>query len=119
MDPDLRRGAIDHGAEAFPRGFGQSSGRVTREMRVFVVVATGDGSKVRTALQEKGYQHFPVKADAWLVAFEGTTRELAENVGIRGGETSPGLVCAISGYSGRLPKEAWEWLGLHHEAANE
>jgi hypothetical protein len=82
-------------------------------MRVFVVIATRDGSKVQAALQEKQYQNFPVREDAWLVAFNGTTRELAENLGIRGGQTSPGLVCAISGYGGRLPKEAWEWLGLH------
>ena len=87
-------------------------------MRVFVVIATGDGVKVEAALREKEYQHFPVKGDVWLVAFDGTTRELAENIGIRGGETSSGLVCVISGYSGRLRKEAWEWLGLH-EAASE
>jgi hypothetical protein len=82
-------------------------------MRVFVVVATRDGPKVQAALSERQYQHLPVKGDVWLVAFDGTTKELAQNIGIRGGETSPGLVCAISAYSGRLPKEAWEWLSLH------
>jgi hypothetical protein len=84
-------------------------------MRVFVVVATRDGPKVEAALKE--YQHLPVKDDVWLVAFDGTTRELAQNIGIRSGDTSPGLVCAISGYSGRLPKEAWEWLSLHEVAS--
>lgn len=87
-------------------------------MRVFVVIASGDAAKVESALQNKQYPFFSVRADVWLVAAEGTTRELAENIGIRGGETSPGLVCAISGYSGRLRKEAWEWLALH-EATNE
>jgi hypothetical protein len=87
-------------------------------MRAFVVIATRDSPKVQTALREKGYQYYTVNSDVWLVAFDGTTRQLAEELGVRSGQTGPGLVCAISGYSGRLPKEAWEWLALH-EAKNE
>jgi hypothetical protein len=88
-------------------------------MRVFVVIATGTTpQKVLTAIQDGKYTYLPVKGDVWLVAFEGTTRELAEAIGIRGGENGPGLVCAIASYSGRLPNQAWEWLALH-EAKSE
>jgi len=80
---------------------------------VFVVVATGNAPKVLAAIQAKNYAYYTVKSDVWLVAFDGTTRELAESTGIRSGESGPGLTCLITGYSGRLPKEAWEWLGVH------
>jgi hypothetical protein len=73
---------------------------------------------VLAAIQLKGYAHFSVKNDVWFVAFDGTIRELAEATGIRAGETGSGVVCPIAGYSGRLPKEAWDWLGVH-EAQSE
>lgn len=86
-------------------------------MRVFIVVATGNAPgaapKVLAAIQEKQFPYLPIKGDVWFVAFDGTTRELAESIGIRGGETSAGVVCPIAGYSGRLPKDAWDWLAIH------
>lgn len=81
-------------------------------MRIFAVIATKNppdiGRKIRDELT-----NFQIKDDVWLVAASGTTREFAEQLGIRGGETDSGLVCSIESYSGRLPKDAWEWLAVH------
>lgn len=87
-------------------------------MRVFLVIATSNHIKVGGVIREQGLVHFVIKPDAWFVAFDDTTRALAEKLGIRGGESGSGLVCSIDGYSGRLPKDAWEWLSLH-EAKSE
>jgi hypothetical protein len=82
-------------------------------MKVFVVISTRNATGVADAIRNENLEYFVIKGDAWLVAFDGTTRALAEKLGIRGGESGPGLVCSIDGYSGRLPKDAWEWLNLH------
>jgi hypothetical protein len=87
-------------------------------MRVFIVVATITPPKVGEAITSLKLANYPLRSDAWLVASESTTRELAEKLGIRGGENGAGLVCLIEGYSGRLVKDAWEWLALH-EAKSE
>jgi hypothetical protein len=87
-------------------------------MKVFIVVATRAAAAVSAAIRSKNLAHFEIKEDTWLIASDSTTRSLAEDLGIRGGQTGSGLVCLIEGYSGRLPKDAWEWLGLY-EAKSE
>jgi hypothetical protein len=82
-------------------------------MRVFVIIATQRASQIAAAIEEKALSKYDLKDDAWLVASSGTTRELAESLGIRGGQSGSGLVCLIDGYSGRLASDAWEWLRLH------
>lgn len=87
-------------------------------MRVFVVVATSGAAAILTAIKAQKLPYYPLRDDAWMVASGSTTRALAEGLGIRGGTTGSGLVCLIEGYSGRLPKDAWEWLTLY-EAKSE
>jgi hypothetical protein len=48
-----------------------------------------------------------------LLAQKKTTKNLAETLGIRGGESGASLVCLVENYSGRLPSEAWEWIRAH------
>jgi hypothetical protein len=89
-------------------------------MRVFIVVSTRAESQndLQAQISNEGFAHYKIRTDTWLVAAEGTTREVAEKIGIRSGATGPGLVCRIESYSGRLPKDAWEWLALY-EAKGE
>jgi hypothetical protein len=87
-------------------------------MRVYIVLAKDGAESISDAIREQKLPHYEIKDDAWLVASNDTTRELAAGLGIRGGEKGSGLVCLIQSYSGRLPKDAWEWLGIH-EAKSE
>ncbi len=89
-------------------------------MPIFIVVAT---RKVKSpsfaeAIQRENLKYYELKDDAWLLSYKGTTRELADLLGIRGGETGPGIVCLIESYSGRLPRDVWEWLKIY-EGENE
>lgn len=58
-------------------------------------------------------QYYELTDNAWLVRFEGTTRQLADRLGIRGGEAGSGLVASMASYSGRAPSELWEWLKVN------
>ena len=86
--------------------------------QVFAVIATRGADRVREALaqQMSGDSVYELKSDVWLVSYEGTTRKLAEALGIRGGESGTGLVFPIGGYSGRASNDVWEWLKLHWPA---
>ena len=87
-------------------------------MRVFIVVATRGSDAILRQIRSHNFPHYAVRNDAWLVASDSTTRELAESLEIRSGTAGAGLVCSIETYSGRLPKDVWEWLSLH-EAKGE
>ena len=87
-------------------------------MRVFVVIGRSQPKQIATAIESRGLASFEVDHNAWMVASDGTTREVAERLGIRNGENGTGLVCLIESYSGRLPADAWEWLKVY-EAKSE
>lgn len=47
---------------------------------------------------------------AWLVVHAGTSRELAELLGIAEGMPTGGVVLPIASYWGRADPSVWEWL---------
>ena len=82
--------------------------------QIFVVVATKGADRVRQAVEARPPDtYFEVKFDTWLVFFDGTTRKLAEDLGIRNGANGSGLVAPITGYSGRASSDMWEWLKVN------
>lgn len=85
-------------------------------MPVFVVVLNRHSEKVIPTIEDlpEGTT-YKIKDDAWLIDHKGTTRELAEKLGIRGSDASgaTGIAFPITNYSGRAPGDAWEWLKLH------
>ena len=49
----------------------------------------------------------------WLIAAEGTAREVSDKLGITGVEPpliGSSVVFGISGYFGRASSEMWEWI---------
>src|SRR5215469_10481525 len=91
---------------------------------VFIVLIPFDGdsdlvlNKARENLPESDI--FEIDSDKLAIAFDGTSRDLAEKIGILGsptvssGVTSPvssGVVFPVSTYSGRADPALWEWLG--------
>lgn len=83
-------------------------------MPIFIVISTTHPrTKVGTEIANKDLPHFKVDDGVWLVSASRTTQQVAEDLGIRGGENGSGLVCSVSNWSGRLPKDAWEWFRLY------
>jgi hypothetical protein len=60
-------------------------------MRVYIVLAKDGAESISDAIREQKLPHYEIKDDAWLVASNDTTRELAAGLGIRGGEKGSGL----------------------------
>lgn len=83
-------------------------------MPVFVVVATRVPREVKAAIDALNAPSYEIKDDTWLVDYEGTTRELAERIGIRPIDSpSSGVVFPITNFSGKHRSDLWEWLKLH------
>jgi hypothetical protein len=86
---------------------------------MFLIVATKTPEQIGTRIDElarhpdESLKSYRLKQDTWFAAFNGTTRELAERLGIRGGERGAGVVVSIENYSGRTKTDLWEWLRLN------
>lgn len=87
-------------------------------MPVFVVVATRDHqqAEAQVARSFKDEERFALKDGVWLVDYAGTSRQLADKLGMRapsseGEETHVGVVFAITNYFGLALPDTWEWLG--------
>ena len=87
-------------------------------MRRYIVVPVGQVGK---GLSEK-VASLDAKVSAnwapgmWLVAYDGTTNDLAEAIGL-GDDESMGtaIVVPVTSYSGYAPRGLWEWLKLHRD----
>ena len=81
---------------------------------VYFVTALTEASKVRARLYTliPAEDRYELAPDKWMVSYGGTTRELAESAGIRGGEEriGTGLALPVTTYSGRAPSGLWDWL---------
>jgi hypothetical protein len=91
-------------------------------MPVYLVVLAKRPELATTRIEEfPASDRYRLKADVWVVDYDGTTRALAEKIGIRG--TSPGgstgVVFPVSNYSGRAATEFWEWMKIHMNRADE
>ncbi len=85
--------------------------------QVFAVIAIRQPESVRAEVEKlPEHSYYEVKDDTWLVSYEGTTRQLAELLGIRNGKSGSGLVLLTSAYSGRASDDTWEWLKVRWSA---
>ena len=83
-------------------------------MQIFMVISTGTANQVEKHLDETvPGKFYSVKEGVWLAAFDGTTQQLSEKLGIRDGVSGAGLVTPISNYSGRASADLWEWLKIN------
>lgn len=62
--------------------------------------------------------HYQVTSNVWLVAGNGTAKEISDRLGI--GDEPPkveAVVTSIDGYFGRAPVTVWDWLKVKMEQA--
>jgi hypothetical protein len=85
-------------------------------MPIFAVIATKNAQRVRERIESLASSseslitgHYELKSDTWFLAYRGATRQLAEDLGIRKGETGPGVVLSVENYSGRAGGDLWEY----------
>ncbi len=79
--------------------------------QIFAVIATRQAADIRLEIEKlPEHSFYELTDDSWLVAYEGSTRQLAEHLGIRSGDTGSGLVVEAAAYSGRATNDLWDWL---------
>lgn len=81
---------------------------------VHFVTALSEAEQVRARIHEiiPDDDRFELAPDKWMITFDGVAQDLAERVGVRGGDEriGTGLVLPVTTYSGRAPSSLWDWL---------
>ncbi len=86
-------------------------------MALFVIIPTavGDSPALDAAVESRfGKKCFKLPRGEWLVSFEGTSKQLSDELKISTGELGvTSIVLNFSGYFGRANKGIWEWLSVN------
>lgn len=92
-------------------------------MAIFFVTPISDAAALKRAIKEKigdEVYFLPGHSGAAFVAFNGTTKDLSDALGITSNDevrVSTGVVLPVSNYYGRGPTDMWEWLKVRMERA--
>ena len=83
----------------------------------FVVISTKNADAVREEVYRfPDLKAYELKDDTWFVSYDGTTRELAEKIGIRQGRIGSGVVILVGAYAGYASTDLWEWLRANRKS---
>ena len=81
-------------------------------MAIFLVVPDHPSEEFTNNLTNEvaGNDLLRLPSQAYLVSYAGTSRALADAIGLSEGRPTGGLVVAVGPYWGRASKDVWEWL---------
>jgi hypothetical protein len=81
-------------------------------MAVYAVIASHNPEAVKALIiTQYGASHYQVSQSAWFITDTGTTKDVADKLGITKGENGvQGVVLRFDAYSGRTAATAWTWL---------
>ncbi len=85
-------------------------------MATFVIVFTSENRRNLDELIPRKFENrcYQLPLGEWVVAYDGTTRQLAEFLKIPEWSGGGGaIVLNFSGYWGRAPRDVWEWMKQH------
>jgi hypothetical protein len=95
------------------------------KMRRLFFVTTNDetmDAAIRGAIEEHfPAENYPLGRGQWIVAAEGTSKELSDKLGVTTTEANPNplisntIVLGIAGYYGRHSRDMWEWMASRLE----
>jgi hypothetical protein len=81
-------------------------------MAVFAIIGRDHPGALRDAIiTQYGANHFEFAENAWFIPDNGTTKDVADKLGISNGRiTAQAIVMRFDGYSGWAPADSWKWL---------
>lgn len=85
-------------------------------MTLFVVIPTANTTaQLDKAIHEKfGNAALQLPRGEWLVSYEGTTKQLCDDLRISEGEIGvTAIVLAFGGHWGRASASVWEWIAAN------
>ena len=77
-----------------------------------------DKSSFQSRLETLSQQKIPLYKEydqVYFIDFEGTSKQVSDEVGFTSGETGSGIVLGCSAYWGFANKDLWEWLNLYSQ----
>ena len=82
-------------------------------MGTFIIIPIdGTTTEIDQTLPQFGNKALRLPTGQWLVAYDGTSRQLSDEVGISESSGSA-LVLNFSAYWGRAGKDIWEWIAAN------
>ena len=83
----------------------------------YVIIPTRDLPSLDDKIQKKfGDTSYRLPLGEWLVAYQGTSQQLFDELDILGDKDSgSAIVLAISSYWGRTNPQVWEWFKQYSE----
>lgn len=86
-------------------------------MGIFQVTPIKNAAAIGKVIQDKfGRDAYVIpETSSWLIAYNGTARELSDDLNITKGGVGTGLVVSISNYYGIAPTDMWEWIKTRME----
>lgn len=87
-------------------------------MATFIVIPISNADNLETKLSEKfGNKPYHLPNKEWLVSYDGTSRQLSDELGISDDATDlSAMVLNFSSYWGRANKDVWEWIETNGES---
>jgi hypothetical protein len=87
-------------------------------MAVFAVIGSANPEAVKKAVvRQYGASHYEFASNMWFISDTGTTKDIADKLGITASEDGTlGVVLQVGAYSGRATGTAWTWLQQFPEA---
>lgn len=82
-------------------------------MGIHYITAIDAPENIQRALDEHLKDSvYRVAEGQWFVDFEGTSKQLSDQIGITDGNLGGAVVMSVSNYFGYGPTDMWEWLSI-------
>lgn len=87
-------------------------------MAVLMIIPTFQSDEQRKTLEAEirsrfGNGSMRLPKGEWLVAYEGTSRQLSDEMTLSEGRLGSVVVVLVGGYWGYSGKDLWEWLSIY------
>ena len=82
-------------------------------MATFVVIPAEKSQQLEIEIKRFENKAYRLPNGEFLIAFEGTSRQLSDMLGITDGRSGTGIIFNISNYWGFAGKDVWEWLSVN------
>lgn len=80
-------------------------------MATFAIIPLSGDLKLQETLPSKfGNKTFCLPKGEWLVSYDGTSRQLSDELGISDNKDASAMVVNFSAYWGRAGNDVWEWI---------
>ncbi|GAB7550696.1 hypothetical protein NRB_01900 [Novosphingobium sp. 11B] len=80
---------------------------------VSIVNPSGSAGTIASAVEGYGKPFLKVSETTYLVSYDGAARQLADEIGVTGGERGTAIVSEVASYWGRGDPAIWTWMTSH------